>query len=222
MAKKKYPDNNPQYTRTRTTAENLDLKTQAVDKLITADEDNVPEVGAAEIRQYTSSGLDKIPSWVKALFLKFWFNGAMCFFFLWGLGNVLKGWDIILVLALASGIVTDLLLNNIFRFISPTDHGYDKWMIFPQKKYWTLFANIAYSSVVVLLVVYTYNGINIAINGPDSDKVAIAVEPFLYGLMYLIYDLVFIGFKNLLIKIIKDAKAKSAPKAVEQSTEDQE
>lgn len=222
MAKKKFDNKNPQYTRTPTTAERSDLKTDVVEKLVTADESNVPEVGAEEIKKYSSGGLAKIPSWIKALFLKFWFDGAMCFFFLWGLGNVLKGWDIILVLALASGIVTDLLLNNIFRFISPTDHGYDKWMIFPQKKYWTLFANIAYSSVVVLLVVYTYNGINIAINGPDSDKVAIAVEPFLYGLMYLIYDLMFIGFKNLLIKIIKDAKAKSASKAVEQPTQEQE
>ncbi len=222
MAKKKFKDNNPQYThqRTSTTAENFDLKTAAVDKLINADEDNVPEVGAHEIRQYTSNGLDKIPSWIKALFIKFWFNGAMCFFFLWGLGNVLKGWDIIIVLALASGAITDLLVNNIFRFIAPTKNAYDKWMMFPQKKYWTLFANIGYSIVLVLMVVYTYNGINIWINGPDSDQVAIAVEPFLYGLMYLLYDLAFVGCRNLLSKIVKDAKAKNQP--TEQSSSTQE
>ncbi|MBQ2710338.1 MAG: hypothetical protein IJF66_00130 [Clostridia bacterium] len=222
MAKNKHTDNNPQYTRTRTTAENLDLKTQAVETLINSDEESAPEVGAAEIRQYTSSGLDRIPSWIKAVFLKFWFDGAMCFFFLWGLGNVLKGWDIIIVLALATGIITDLLLNNIFRFTASTPHENDKWMMFHPKKYWTLFANIAYSAVIVALVVMTYKGINILINGPESEEVTVAVEPFLYGLLYLVYDLMFIGFKNLLIKIIKDAKAKSAPKPVEQPTQEQE
>lgn len=222
MAKKKKIDNNPQYTRTPTTAENFDLKTEAVDKLVTADEDNVPEVGAAEIKQYTSNGLDRIPAWIKALFLKFWFDGAMCFFFLWGLGNVLRGWDIIIVLALATGIITDLLLNNIFRFLASTPHENDKWMMFPPKKFWTLFANIAYSAVIVALVIVTYKGINIAINGPESDAVTVAVEPFLYGLLYLVYDLVFIGFKNLMVKVIKDAKLKSSAKQAKQTDEDQQ
>ena len=73
MAKKKFDNKNPQYTRTPTTAERSDLKTDVVEKLVTADETNVPEVGAEEIKKYSSSGLDKIPSWIKALFLKFWF-----------------------------------------------------------------------------------------------------------------------------------------------------
>ncbi|MBQ2894679.1 MAG: hypothetical protein IJE92_04090 [Clostridia bacterium] len=219
MAKKKFDNKNPQYTRTPTTAERSDLKTDVVEKLVTADESNVPEVGAEEIKKYSSGGLAKIPSWIKALFLKFWFNGAMCFFFLWGLGNVIGGWDIILVLALASGAVTDLLLNNIFRFIEKSPKEYNKWMMFPQKKLWTLFANLGYAIVLVLLVAYTYNGINIAINGPDSDKVAVAVEPFLYGLLYLVYDLIFIGCRNLMGKIIRDAKAKNQPKPTDTTNE---
>ena len=219
MAKKKHANSNQQPTSTQTTAEHFDLKTEAVDKLVTADEDNVPEVGAEEIRQYTSSGLDKIPSWIKALFLKFWFDGAMCFFFLWGLGNVLKGWDIVVILALATGVITDLLLNNIFRFIETTPNENDKWMMFPQKGFWTLFANIGYSAVIVTLVVLSYKLINIAINGPESDTITVAVEPFLYGLLYLVYDLVFIGFKNLFGKIIKDAKAKSSQKQLDNTAE---
>ena len=219
MAKKKFDNKNPQYTRTPTTAERSDLKTDVVEKLVTAEESNVPEVGAEEIKKYSSGGLAKIPSWIKALFLKFWFDGAMCFFFLWGLGNVLKGWDIILVLALATGIITDLLLNNIFRFIETSPKEYNKWMMFPQKKLWTLFANIAYSVLIVLLVVASYKGINIIINGPDSDKITVAVEPFLYGLLYLVYDLIFIGCRNLMGKIIRDAKAKNQPKPTDTTNE---
>ncbi|MBQ7914981.1 MAG: hypothetical protein IJ322_05685, partial [Clostridia bacterium] len=75
-------------------------------------------------------------------------------------------------------------------------------------------------AVTVALVVMTYKGINILINGPESEEVTVAVEPFLYGLLYLVYDLIFIGFKNLIIKIIKDAKTKSATTPVEQSAEE--
>ena len=219
MSKKKKIDNNPQYKRTQTTAENFDLKTEAVNKLVNADEADVPEVGAEEIRQYTSKGLDKLPAWLKALFLKFWFDGAMCFFFLWGLGNVLQGWDIVIVLALATGVATDLLLNNIFRFMASDKREYDKWMMFPSKGYWTLFANIGYSAVIVALVVASYKGINILINGPESDTITVAVEPFLYALIYLIYDLIFIFSKNLIVKLIKDAKAKSNNKSKEKQQE---
>ena len=95
-------------------------------------------------------------------------------------------------------------------------------MMFPQKKLWTLFANIAYSAIIVALVVATYEGINIAINGPDSDKITVAVEPFLYGLLYLMYDLIFIGFKNLLVKVVKDAKAKSRKQSAQQPNDTQD
>lgn len=188
------------------------LNNDAVDRLVEANEDNVPEVGEAELRQYKSSKLSKIPMWIRALFIKFWFNGAVCFFFLWGLSVMLPNvWDQILVVGLAMGVVTDLLVNNVFRFIADEPGQNDKWMMIPQKKFWTLFVNIAYAYVVLALVVLLYQGINTLITGGKLDEYNfgnfLGVEPFLFGLFYLLFDMMFIGIKDGIVDAVKKNKA---------------
>ncbi len=177
----------------------------AIDRLINAEEDNVPEVGAEELKQYESSALAKIPAWIKALFIKFWFNGAVCFFFLWGLGNyIVNYWNLLLVVGLAMGAITDLIVNNIFRFTAEEEHANDKWMLFPQKKFWTLFLNIAYAFVILACVVLLYSGINKIF--AEGDEVPLGVEPILFGLFYLMFDMAVIGIKNLIVKAVANAK----------------
>lgn len=201
----------------------------AVDRLVDADEDNVPEVGEAEIKQYKSSKLSKIPMWIRALFIKFWFNGAVCFFFLWGLALVLPNvWDQILVVGLAMGVVTDLLVNNVFRFIADEPHQNDKWMMVPPKKFWTLFVNIVYAYVVLALVVLTYEAINLWITGGKLGEYNfgnyLGVEPFIFGLFYLLYDMMFIGIKDGIVdsvKKVKAAKAAAKRQSAEQAVEEQ-
>lgn len=177
----------------------------AIERLINAEDDNVPEVGAEELKQYESSALSKIPAWLKAMFIKFWFNGAVCFFFLWGLGNyIVNYWNLLLVVGLAMGAITDLIVNNIFRFTAEEDHSNDKWMLFPQKKFWTFFANIVYAFVILACVVLLYSGINKIF--ADGDDVPLGVEPILFGLFYLLFDMAVIGIKNLIVKAVVNAK----------------
>ncbi len=202
-----------------------EMHRDAVDRLVNADEETVPEVGEAELKQYKSSKLSKIPMWIRALFIKFWFNGAVCFFFLWGLSIVLQNvWDQILVVGLAMGVVTDLLVNNVFRFIEDEPHGNDKWMMIPQKKFWTLFVNILYAFAVLALVVLTYQVINLGLTGGQLDEYNfgnfLGVEPFLFGLFYLVYDMVFIGIKDGIVDAVR--KVKSAKTAQTQSETPQE
>ena len=98
------------------------LKTDAVDRLKDAHEGKVKKVSDKELNKYKSSKLDLIPIWVKALFIKFWFAGAICFFFYWGLSIYLSSWlDQMLVFGLGLGIVTDILTNNVLRFLSSSD-----------------------------------------------------------------------------------------------------
>ena len=61
-----------------------DLKTEAIDKLVNAKD--APQVSDKEIEKYTRRHKLRIPSWFKIVFIKFWFSGAICYFFLWGLG----------------------------------------------------------------------------------------------------------------------------------------
>lgn len=186
-------------------------KDEAVERLLNADK-KVYTSKKDPGKQYRSGFLDKIPNWVLALFVKFWFNGAVCFFILWGLGLYVSDMlDMIVVLAVVMGMVTDLLVNNVFRFFETYNGQNSKWMMFPKKAYWTFLANIPYAALVLYCVIWTYNIINVIgnnINGTEN-TMYLGVEPILYGLLYLLFDMCFIGIKNLFVKIINDAKQKN-------------
>lgn len=194
-----------------------DLKSDAVDRLVEADKKTYPKLtlGNDPRKKYQSSFLARIPGWVKSLFMKFWFNGAVCYFIMWGLGlSIPNMTDMIVVLAVVLGIVTDILVNNAFRFLAVTEGENDKWMMFPKKRFVNLFLNIIYSFVVLLMVIFIYNLINAIAAGirGTTDEIVLGVEPILFGLFYMGVDMLFIAMKNLFIKIIRDAKSKNGIK----------
>jgi hypothetical protein len=194
MQKNNSPDNN------KKEAEYHKLNTKAVDRLVNANKMEIPKDQRLKdpAKRYRSDFLDRIPAPVKTLFLKFWFYGAICYFIFWGLGlNIASTLDMIFVLAVALGVITDILLNNIIRFIETVPGENEKWLMFPKKKFWTFFANILYAFIVLICVIQTYEIIAI-----------FHVEPILFGLFYMGFDLLFVGMKNLLFKIIEDAKNK--------------
>ncbi len=183
------------------------LKTDAVEKLVNAKD--APEVSDAEIRKYTSKGKFHIPSGVKILFAKFWFSGAICYFFLWGLGLYVRDkLDMLIILAIAMGVVTDLFVNHILRSLEPEDHAYDKWMMVTMRKHWSIFLNVLYAGVVLFFVYKSYEVINYMFTGGAENKTAVGVEPLLFGLLYMGFDILLIAMKNTLLKIIKDAEKK--------------
>ena len=67
----------------RSAQEYYKLHSKAVDDLVTADESNSPEVPEEELRKYRSRTRLQLGDTFKALLLKFWFNGSVCFFFFW-------------------------------------------------------------------------------------------------------------------------------------------
>lgn len=191
-----------------TPAENYyDLKVDAVDRLVNAKD--APEVSEAEIRKYTSGSKFHIPSWLKIVFIKFWFSGAMCYFFLWGLGIYLGGFDLMLVLAIGLGVATDLMVNHLLHNFEPEKGAYDKWMMVTARKFYSFFLNILYAGVILFCVIQTYVAINTLITGDaQSESVPIGVEPLLFGLFYMGFDMLFITIKNTLIKVFRDAEKK--------------
>ena len=210
MAKKREEDNNKQ---PQSITENYyELKTDAVDRLVNADKKVYPKTNVDPGKQYRSGLLDKVPTWVLALFMKFWFNGAVCFFIFWGLGLYVKDMlDMIVIMAVVLGMVTDVLVNNAFRFFETYKGQNSKWMMFPQKKYWTFLANIPYAFIVLLGVIWLYSVINLAANAVNgtTNEIFLGVEPILFGLFYMVVDMILIGMKNTFISIVADAKRKN-------------
>ena len=146
----------------------------------------------------------KLPSWFKAVFIKFWFAGAVFFFVGWGLFiSTADQLDLTLALGLALGTVTDLMVNRIFFSMERGKGEYQPFIMFPQKKYWGFLLNNSYGIVLCVFVVYTYHIINVvAINVwhlPET-SVVLGAEPILFGVFCLVYDMLFLQIKKLLVK----------------------
>ncbi|MBQ6221163.1 MAG: hypothetical protein IJJ44_00930 [Solobacterium sp.] len=186
-----------------------DLKKGAIQDLVEADESNSPEVSEEELQKYRGRQKFKMAPWLVALLIKFWFAGAVCFFFIWGLGLYLADvLDTLVVTAIAMGMVTDLLTNNILRFFAKTEGENDRWIMVTKRGYISFVLNILYAALVVLCVYSLYAMINsafaAALNQPD--RVVLGVEPILFGLFYLGFDLLFIYFKHHISNILTRSK----------------
>lgn len=187
-----------------------DLKTKAIDDLVNADESNSPEVSEEELRKYRSGSRLKLADWVKLLLIKAWFAGAVCFFFFWGLGTYLAELDLIFVTGFALGVVTDLLTNPVLRFFEKNPGDNSRWMMFPKKGLYTLFLNILYSFVILGLVIALYSGINmigVQITGA-ADQIILGVEPVLFGVFCLGFDLLLIKAKHIFLGFFRGSEKK--------------
>lgn len=205
MAKKNKERQTPEER--KTAQDYYKLHSGAVNDLVTANEENSPVVSEAELRKYRSGSKIKLSETVKALLVKYWFNGSVCFFFFLGLGNYLRDLlDQLFVLGLAMGIITDILVNNVLRFIAKPEGANDRWMMVPKKQLSSLFVNIAYAYVVLFFVYMFYNLVNTVLQSMGGS--VLSVEPLLFGLIYLGFDLLFISMKRLMKRIIDDAKKK--------------
>lgn len=187
------------------------LNTDAVDRLINANDEST-EIPQEEQHLTKTGFLAKIPYQIKALAIKWWFVSACYFFIGWGLGMFIQdSFALPLILGIVIGIVTDLLINNAFRFIQSSDKEYSNFMLIPKKAFWTFFVYIVYATIIVFFVVYTYDGINrlaISVGWATEEKVFLGVEPILFGVFYTIYDMIIIGIKNLIVYAVKHKKIK--------------
>jgi len=185
------------------------LNTKAVDDLVNADVSNSPQVSRAELDRYRSGPKIRLRDWLKVLLVKWWFNGAVCFFFYWGLGNAVTNREnLLLILGLAIGFVADLLVNNIFRYYEKTPGGNGRWMMFGRKGFASLPLNVLYGFLLLLCVMMTYNTVNgviVSVTG-NRDSVPLGVEPILFGLITTGWDFLFLGIRRLGKQIVADAK----------------
>ena len=185
------------------------IKTEAVEDLVNANKENTPSYSEEELKKYRSkSGLNINPVF-KALFIKFWFSGVVCYFFIWGLGMYIpSNLDLYFVTAIGMGFVKDILENNLYRFVANPEGSNDRWMMFPKKSYMSLVFNVLYAILVTGCVYFTYQGINFVGTSGNNDRVVFGVEPIFFGIFYMGFELLFLWMKHMAVRIIADAKKK--------------
>lgn len=195
----------------RAMVEYYKLHTGAVETLAGTDEGNFHEDSAKEQQIYCSDPRLRMKDTVRAVLIKMWFAGSVCFFILWGLSAYITAVpDLMLIFGVALGLVTDFLTNGILRYCARIPGDNDRWMMFSQKRRIGLLYNIFYALALLYFVSVFYMLLNralSAING-NAEGVIVGVGPILFGVVYTAFDLLFIQMKHLLRRIISDAKAK--------------
>ena len=82
-----------------------------------------------------------------------------------------------------------------------------------RKSFSSLFLNIIYAYALLFLVYILYNIINLAIihlTGMAGDQVPLGVEPVLFGLFYLGFDLLLLQVKRILGHAFRGGARKTA------------
>ncbi len=190
--------------------ENYELKSEAVEQLVQAQSGEAPEYSQEELDRYTTHKGIHIPMWLKVIGIKAWFAGAVCFFILWGLGNYITAkLDMLFSVAVVYGMVTDILVNNVIRFMEKTPGEHDKWLLFPKKGMVSFGLNLLFAFVIIFCVYITYDVANYAIMSLSGNwnTIPIGVEPILFGLLCMGYDMLLIGIKTMFLGLVRDAKA---------------
>lgn len=189
---------------------NYNLNSEAVETLAGADREEVPVYSQEELNRYRTPKGFYIPQWVKILLIKAWFAGAVCYFILWGLGMYVGNMlDMLFVLGAVQGMVNDVLVGSILRFMEKTPGENDQWLFFQKKGLGSFFGNIVYAYLVIFCVYTLYNVINMALGGlfDTTDVVYLGVEPILFGIFCTGFDMLFIWMKRLFRELVRNAKA---------------
>lgn len=159
---------------------------------------------------YKRDWLSRIPTWLKAIFIKWWFAGAICWFIDIGL-PLADDFDRMVITGMVLGLAVDLLVNPLFRFMESDRKEYNPYMMFPFpfKAFWTFFTNIIYYVLVMWCVSLCYEGLNALIH-LVSPNTSWYMEPLLFGVFCVIADMAFIGIKDLIVYLVKRSRKKES------------
>ena len=199
----------------RDAADYYRLNHKAIDDLVNATPENSPKVSEKELRQYQSGPKIRLRDWMKVVLIKWWFGGAVCFFFYWGLGLMVSNMENqLLILGAGLGMVTNLLTNNVLRFWAKVPGGNDRWMMVTRRGAPGLLLDVLYGFVILGCIVASYQGLNrllITMTGAAADSVPLGVEPILFGALVMGWDFLWIGIRRVARNILADAKSKGQP-----------
>lgn len=180
--------------------------------------DSLDEITEIEANPYELDKFSKIPSWIKIFFLKYWAAAAAVFFFL--VSNFLLDFTeledaekklstnfaldfaVILFICLGLTLFFTYIVRPIVRFMFNRQNNTFKYNMVNIRGLWALPMNFAYMFVVSIIIypmqyILTVKwGINTNLFGQ-----AAGIDPFTFGLMFLIVDSIALLIKNGIIII---------------------
>jgi len=158
-----------------------------------------------EINNYQKRGFIKnLPFGVKATFIKYWFYGAIHFFFFFSLSfTVLSNIDFIIICGCAGGVLFDIAVYNIFLLFADSREEASNWWFFKSKKLYSMFTNIAVMIGIFFAYYYIVTPIRHAIDTKIGRSTWLFAEPLSSAIILISLDTAICWTKNLIIKLFK-------------------
>lgn len=165
-----------------------------------------------ELKPYEVDKLSKIPSWIIVIFLKFWAAAAAVFFIAIGGSDIGLDWDeesfesdftLIVMIALLSAIFMNYIVKQFVRMMHNRRNNTYRYNMINSTGFMAFFLYLIYSFVLsfILYFVIVYLGLHGLVINPFGG-VNYGLEPFTYGLCYIILDMLFVLIKNGIYSII--------------------
>lgn len=196
----KKPDGDSSYYR---------LHTSAVEDLVNATAENTPKYSREELEKYTSGrSRVKLSARVKVVLIKAWFYGAVCYFVFWGMGLYIPAQlDLFVIAAIIMGMVTDLLINTLLRFMEKREGESRAYIMVAKRGAAGFLLNLLYGGALMFLVITAYTAINMCLKMIDgTGALFLGVGPVGFGVLAAAADTLLIACRQTLGRIISDAK----------------
>ena len=153
-----------------------------------------------EIKKYDKGFLNKVPYSIKAILIKYWFYGAVCFFSLMGFIGI-SGENAALVGGLIAGALFDIACYNILEMIDHDNNKAKYYMMYKSKKIYSVFIIVFYQVAVFLIAMVIISSIVSTYKDPVNNW--FLQEPLSIALVLTAIDAIFLLIKNLLVKLFK-------------------
>ena len=143
---------------------------------------------------YKRGFISSLPLWFKVTFFKWWIAG-MAYMFL-GFGSVFLrpgSYEQSISIGSVIGLLTSYIVNRIIRDMTHLEDHENYYLSIKKEGPIGTLTNVALSIIIVIIIHFTYNGINrlfIAILSLDLNIVFFPAEPFGFACFYLFYDFI--------------------------------
>lgn len=166
---------------------------------------------------YKVDKLSKVPSWLVILLLKYWAAAAAIFFGTMDSNiNVEDGetafatdFALIVIIALFLSLFSNYIVRPVVRMMYNKRNNTYRYNMINVKGILSFVLALLYNFVlsIILYFVVVFMGIHGWIFNPFGST-SYGIEPFSYGLFYIVVDFVFLFIKNLIIYIVTRIKYK--------------
>jgi len=184
-----------------------------------ANQDNIDNIN--NINPYETDKLSKVPAWLVIIILKYWAAAAAVFFMV--IGGLDIGIDfttyegataqevlgisarIIILIALGMAVLFNYAIKQVVIMMHNRRNNTFKYNIINFRGFSAFLAYLVYMFVVSMILYFLtlFLGYKGWVLNPFGTNGGYGIEPFTYGLCFIIVDAVFVTIKDLVVMIVQ-------------------